>query len=336
MSVYIYHIQEYDYEHDDKLNPHLLEEYRQTVEIWKALQILDLQDDQYEKQRFNWGLGSHQPFFYLYVIMQLLIQILMVYTGQERTTLLVYEGMEYCFGVYFCCVFLWQCVAYSRFISRTYVGLDEQGVDTVPERHQEQVIRLYTLIILLIGGPIATAIDTYTLTNTEDDIQYGPCARVTVILAIQCLQQAIFKFIEVLPGVISIYIYIYILYQVSHIILFVAGILFSCALIGHEFLHDLDSQIQIPTFGTMTETYLFLLQVITFDGWGDTARIVINNVFSYAILLERSHLRTLLPLPDNIRWVLPAEHACGYYGHNDSTEDAGALREVAHSLAEGK
>lgn len=44
--------------------------------------------------------------------------------------------------------------------------------------------------------------------------------RVIVILAILYVQKLLFKFVEVLPGV-------------SHIIIFVGGLLFTMALIGH-------------------------------------------------------------------------------------------------------
>jgi len=51
-------------------------------------------------------------------------------------------------------------------------------------------------------------------------LRFGPGLRTLSILAILYVQRLVFKFVQVLPGV-------------SHIIIFVGGILFTMALIGH-------------------------------------------------------------------------------------------------------
>ena len=42
-------------------------------------------------------------------------------------------------------------------------------------------------MVLFIAGPLATVIDVVTLAYAKEALQYGPCARVTALLAIQCL-----------------------------------------------------------------------------------------------------------------------------------------------------
>lgn len=78
------------------------------------------------------------------------------------------------------------------------------------------------VVVLLISGPIATLVDIITLClNFESlELRYGPGLRTLVVLAILYVQKLIFKFVQVLPGV-------------THIIIFVGGILFTMALIGH-------------------------------------------------------------------------------------------------------
>lgn len=60
--------------------------------------------------------------------------------------------------------------------------------------------------------------------------------RVLIVLAILYVQKLLFKFVEVLPGV-------------SHIIIFVGGLLFTMALIGHQFIKV---DVGYPLFDSLT------------------------------------------------------------------------------------
>jgi hypothetical protein len=90
-------------------------------------------------------------------------------------------------------------------------------------------------------------------------------------------------------------------------------------LIGHQFLNDCDDAIGYPAFSTMTTTYLFLLQVITFDSWGDVARVVIQKVFYHNLnyYKERFSVCPVFPFSDNFHWVLSVEHVSWYNGDHD-------------------
>jgi hypothetical protein len=61
------------------------------------------------------------------------------------------------------------------------------------------------LTLLFISGPLALLIDIWTISINSDawrlKLKFGPGARVAAILTVDCVQKALFKFVEVLPGV---------------------------------------------------------------------------------------------------------------------------------------
>jgi hypothetical protein len=71
--------------------------------------------------------------------------------------------------------------------------------------------------------------------------------------------------------------------------------------------------------------------VITFDSWGDIARVVIKEVLNINILLERVFVRDLFLVFDCFHRILFAKYACGDNGDDDVAENAGVVREGAHS-----
>lgn len=91
-----------------------------------------------------------------------------------------------------------------------------------PIKAEELSVRRYVVMITLLSGPIATAVDIVSIIISLDDpnIRYGPALRVLSVLAILYVQRLIYKFIEVVPGVM-------------HILIFIGGILFTLAIIGH-------------------------------------------------------------------------------------------------------
>lgn len=56
---------EYDYAHDDILNPELNIEFRQSIDIKSALLYLGLDQTPYEQARKNWGLNEAEVAIYM-------------------------------------------------------------------------------------------------------------------------------------------------------------------------------------------------------------------------------------------------------------------------------
>jgi hypothetical protein len=71
---------------------------------------------------------------------------------------------------------------------------------------EESSIRIYMIIITFIAGPVATSIDVASvyLSGWENiTLQYGPCARTLMILAIDGVMKIVKRFVLVLPGVLD-------------------------------------------------------------------------------------------------------------------------------------
>jgi hypothetical protein len=51
---------DYHYDHDYNLNHLVHEEWKQTVELGKALRILKLDNSQKDKIMMEWGIGNNQ------------------------------------------------------------------------------------------------------------------------------------------------------------------------------------------------------------------------------------------------------------------------------------
>ena len=59
---------DYDYQHDDVLNPVLLEETNQTMVLRQALKILKIRPDDIELIQYNWGIGDYHKWIYFFII----------------------------------------------------------------------------------------------------------------------------------------------------------------------------------------------------------------------------------------------------------------------------
>ncbi|KAM3134127.1 hypothetical protein pb186bvf_013748 [Paramecium bursaria] len=241
---------EYDFAHDEQLNPEIAIEYRQSIDIKSALKVLGLEQNAYETARDNWGMGDYEWVIYLYISLQVIYQIIQIFYDIKIGAFII----EQIFGI----IIIWQfIIKLKQYISFRRLQHNQMD-DEASYQLEEASVRLYVLILLALSGPIATIVDliTYPVFNI---LRWGPMLRVLSVLAILYVQKLIYKFYEVLPGV-------------SHIIIFIGGILFSMALIGHQCLSSTDD-----LFKSLTSTYLFMLQVVTFDSWGDIARKVIQQ-----------------------------------------------------------
>ncbi|CAD8195184.1 unnamed protein product [Paramecium octaurelia] len=254
---------EYDFQHDDVLNQDLNLEYRHSIEIRDALKLLDMDQTPYQLNRKSWGLNESEVSIYLYISLQILLSMVQLFSNlrQINYALIVIENI---FGIYFCILCYQKIMQFRQFINEQKSQFEEKLQDETQIRNEEYSVRLYVVIILLIAGPAATIVDIISL-SIYQDIRFGPMLRVLIVLAILYVQKLLFKFVEVLPGV-------------SHIIIFVGGLLFTMALIGHQFIKV---DVGYPLFDSLTQSYLFMLQVVTFDSWGDVARIVIRHQAIY-------------------------------------------------------
>lgn len=153
-----------------------------------------------------------------FTLLQIVLEAVEIYNSIGLLLLI----FQFSFGVYFCAIFIQKVDEYKTFKQQNTNNIDEITYEDREQQNNEQTIRVYILGVLFLAGPIALGLDVLTLfiNNGSLALQYGPGFRVLILLAVQCVKNAIFKFVEVLPGV-------------SHIILFIAGILFSFCLIGH-------------------------------------------------------------------------------------------------------
>lgn len=95
--------------------------------------------------------------------------------------------------------------------------------------NEEDGVRIYTLCIMLIAGPIATTLDFFTiyLNNWNFKLQFGPALRTISVLAIDSVMRILRTLTHVVPRVFELNNL-----EVIRFIILIASVLFSCSLIA--------------------------------------------------------------------------------------------------------
>ncbi|EAS06251.3 cation channel family transporter (macronuclear) [Tetrahymena thermophila SB210] len=242
----------YKYNQDEIHNHKLKEWSKRYLSVNEVLKVLKIEKSEKDLSLIDFILANYK---YLYIFAILFIELLRVFFNP----LLFVYILEVIVG-------LLAIIEFSLIIEQ--LQLKEKKSINGDKSTLQQICQSSKLVFLFLAGFVGFAVDLISMIYGNYTLNYGSCFRILVLLTTYECQ---FSFIK-LSQVFS---------KIGEMGFVNLAIMYTLAIIGYYCLYRFD-----VTFGfyfeDVTNTYMYLLQTITFDAWGDIARaaMLMNPVYA--------------------------------------------------------
>ncbi|KAL4449785.1 hypothetical protein ABPG74_008158 [Tetrahymena malaccensis] len=237
----------YKYNQDEIHNHKLKEWSKRYMTVDEVLKLLQIEHKQKDLSLVDFILANYK---YLYIFAILFIELLRVLFNP---IVFVYS-LEIPVGL-------------LAIIEFSLILKEKKSIDG-DRSTLSQICQSSKLVFLFLAGFVGFAVDLISMMYGNYSLNFGSCFRILVLLTTYECQ---FSFIK-LSQVFS---------KIGEMGFINLAIMYTLAIIGYYCLYRFDT-----TFGfyfeDVTNTYMYLLQTITFDAWGDIARaaMLMNPVYA--------------------------------------------------------
>ncbi|EGR28387.1 hypothetical protein IMG5_176650 [Ichthyophthirius multifiliis] len=249
---------------DEKNNLKLIEQNQKYIKLKNLIKQLKFNIPIYPLSFIQKIMISYK---YYYIITKIILDIIQVSFGFYNTYMYIINLIfELFFGVLMICEFYInvQKQIILLKISKNHINQNQYKKHKMKQNKFRIMIKDLKLVIPFICGVCGFLIDLIFYILNEYSLDKGSSIRLLILLTTSECKFAFKKFLIVLNKI----------YDIGFINL---SLMYILSIIAFYTLNDIQNQFQF-FFVDITYSFLFVVQTITFDAWGDIARAALLKV----------------------------------------------------------